>query len=202
MYYLYKYPRVLKKLKDSLDKGGFSDIDILQDSFLKDMFEQCDYLNYVSKEGLRIDPPAFGSLFYYAKENIEIWGTPIDRGRIISINWMIAHYYSTEWYNPTEFLPERFDPESEYFFKPSKNLKEPRSLHSYNPFSVGIRNWVGQILAKLELKVILSRIITTLDFEIDEDQLKNNYAKFNLFSQMDLNGKVISKHVKNKAIYN
>ena len=110
---------------------------------------------------------------------------------------MLAHYNPYEWHNPTEFIPERFDPESEYFFKPNLNKNEPRSPNSYIPFSLGSRNWMGQTLAKLELKVVLSRIITTLELEIDENQLKNDYAKFNIFSQMHLNGMVKNQLKKN-----
>ena len=78
--------------------------------------------------------------------------------------------------DPEEFIPERFDPENEYYFKPNSNKKEARDPKSYIPFSFGIRNCAGQTLAKLESRVILSRVLTTLKLDINEEQLnlKNN----------------------------
>ena len=149
---------------------------------------------YVEKEGLRIDPPSFVSLVYITKDNIEICGIPIEKGKRMTINLILPHFNPNEWQNPTEFIPERFDPESEYFFKPNSEKKETRNPNSYIPFSFGIRNWAGQTLAKLEFKVVLSRLLTILEFEIDENQLKNDCAKFNLISQMHLYGKITSIH--------
>ena len=148
---------------------------------------------YVTKEGLRIDPPTFCSIAYSTKQDITICGAPISKGNILSVNFVIPHWNPNEWYNPLEFIPERFDPESDYFFKPNSEKKETRNPNSYIPFSIGIRNCAGQTLAKLEFKVVLSRMITTLNIEIDEDQLKNDSVKFNLFSQMRLYGKISSK---------
>ena len=111
----------------------------------------------------------------------------------MGINLIIPHHNPNEWHNPTEFIPERFDPESEYFLRPNSDKKEARSPNSYIPFSFGIRNCAGQTLAKLEFKVVLSRMISTLNIEIDPDQLKNDYAKFNIASQMHLKGKVTAK---------
>ena len=105
----------------------------------------------------------------------------------------MPHFNPKEWHSPTEFIPERFDPESEYFFRPNLDKKEARNPNSYIPFSFGIRNCAGQTLAKLEFKVILSRMLTTMNIKIDDDQLKNDCAKFNLVSQMRLYGKVTSK---------
>ena len=90
-----------------------------------------------------------------------------------------SHYNPEEWFNPTEFIPERFDPESVYFNKP--NSKEIRDVKSFIPFSYGIRNWAGQTLAKLEMKVILSRVLAILEFQIDQNLLCNNYARLRFY---------------------
>ena len=66
LYFLKKFPETLKKLLDSLDKDGISKINPNEDSSkLKDKFENWDYLNYTTKEGLRIDPPALAGLLQY-----------------------------------------------------------------------------------------------------------------------------------------
>ena len=193
LYYLHKYPQKLNILKESLCKSNISNINVHDEESLKDLYENCNYLNYVVKEGLRIDPPVFASIFYQPKQNIEIWGLEIDKNTILAVNWALPHYNTKEWHNPTEFIPERFDPESDFFFKPNSDKKEVRSQNSYIPFSLGLSSWMGQSFAKLELRVVLSRIISNLTFSINSDQLNNDFCKFNEFSQMELFGSITSK---------
>ena len=198
IYFLHKNKRVMDKLMDELKWNGIANLNQSDnEESLKQHFEECDYLNYVTKETLRIDPPSFASLMYYAKENIKICGVSIEKGTNIYAQMMLSGINAEEWKEPLEFIPERFDPDSEYFFKPNSSKKEHRDPRIYIPFSLGIRNCPGQSLAKLELRVILSRILTSIDLEIDKDQLSNNYAKFNMFSQMSLKGKIVS-NMKNE----
>jgi len=100
---------------------------------------------------------------------------------------MFSHYNSKVWHKPESFIPERFDPEHEEYFNSELNRKEIRHPKAFCPFSFGSRNCVGQTMAKLESKVILSRLINIIDFEVDLDVLKNDYVRFNIFSQMKLN---------------
>ena len=46
LYYLHKFPQTLSKLKDTLDKGGITNIDAKKEDTLKDFYEQWDYLAY------------------------------------------------------------------------------------------------------------------------------------------------------------
>ena len=194
LYNIHKNPRVLNKLLSGLKLNGITDISTDDESSLKETYEQWDYLNYVVKEGIRIDPPVMNSLVYNVKENIEIWGVPLDKGSKVLIQTLLPHLNHEEWREPDKFIPERFDPESEYYFKPNSTsqLRDPKS---YIPFSFGIRNCPCQSLAKLELKIILSRILTILDLEVSLEQLNNNFWKFNLMSQMHLHCKIIKKKI-------
>lgn len=101
------------------------------------------------------------------------------------------HYDPTQWAKPLEFIPERFDPESEYFLKP--NTKEAREPEAYIPFSFGLRNCPGQALAKLTAKIVVSRLLTKAEFTVDEGQLNNDYARFGIHSQMKLKAKMTKK---------
>ena len=69
IYFLYKYPLTLSKLMGELKTNGVLDLNPKQGSNLKDIYEKWDYLNYVVKEGLRIDPPASKSLNYTVKKD-------------------------------------------------------------------------------------------------------------------------------------
>ena len=64
IYYLYKYPETINKLKVALNTSGISSADTSDEAKMKDMYDGCDYLNYVIKEGLRIDPPGINGKFF------------------------------------------------------------------------------------------------------------------------------------------
>ena len=145
LYQLHKHPNILEKLHENLKSHGVLSLDPNEESKLKDIFEDCDYLNYVIKEGLRFDPPSPHTLPYFVKEDITICGVPISKGSIMRSYILFPHFNKDLWINPTEFIPERFDPESK-FYKQSN----PKS---FVPFSFGIRNCAGQTLAKIEAKV-------------------------------------------------
>ena len=90
------------------------------------------------KEGLRIDSPGHESLNHYAYEDVTICGVPIPKDSTIKVDILVSHMSDKEWTNPTEFIPERFDPESEYFRKPDSEGKS-RSPYTWIPFSYGMR---------------------------------------------------------------
>ena len=195
LYLLKKHPEVLAKLKSSLDSAGILKLNIDDETKLKTIFEECDYLTYVVKESLRIDPAIVSGLLYTALDDVTIWGVPFEKGTKFTISSLVPQFNPNDWKDPTKFIPERFDPENEeYSYRPG-GKKEARDPKSYIPFSFGLRNCAGQTLAKVELKVIVWRILTVVDFEIDKDQIENDYAKFNLFSQMQLSGKVTRRHL-------
>ena len=146
---------------------------------------------YCIKEGLRIDTPVDGSLYYEALDAVTICGVPIGKGEVMAMNTLYPHYNPDYFEKPFEYIPERFDPQSEYFFKPG--TKEPRDPKCYVPFGVGLRNCPGQTLAKLEIKVLLSRFITRIEYELDEEISKNPDMKFNLIQSGVLKGKITSK---------
>ena len=76
-----------------------------------------------------------------------------------------------------------------YFYKPNTE-NECRHPKSFNPFNFGPRNCMGQSLAKLDAKVILSRILTVIDYTICPSLLSNSSMSFNFFSQFKLMGTI------------
>jgi len=107
---------------------------------------------------------------------------------------MISHYNPKIWHKPESFIPERFDPEHEEYLLPGEKSTETRHPKSFNPFTFGSRNCVGQTMAKLEAKVVLSRLVSVIDYEIDSELLQNECARFNIISQIKLTGKVLKVH--------
>lgn len=73
-------------------------------------------LTYVIKESLRIDPPLSKTHAYRAiQDKAEINGVEIRKDTLVTVNILAAHYNLNQWKNPKEFIPERFNPLSEYF---------------------------------------------------------------------------------------
>lgn len=108
------------------------------------------------------------------------------------LNCAYAQYSPLIWHEPRSFIPERFDPESKYFSMPSTDgSKKMRHPKSFSPFTFGMRNCAGQTLAKLKAKVILSRILQKIDYEIDDRFIKNTFIKFDMMSPEVLNGKIL-----------
>ena len=96
---------------------------------------------------------------------------------------LCTQHNANEWQNPLEFIPERFNPNSPYFLKPNGKQRSP---YAYMPFMVGGRSCPGQILAMLELKILVAKIITSIDYDIDQELIDNKYARFSLFSHFRL----------------
>ena len=190
LYFLQKNLQSLNQLNNSLKASGIVDLDPKTGSDLKDLYENWDYLNNCIKESLRIDPPLAGSILYITKSEVEIWGIPLKKRTLINLHSTMIHHNSNIYPNPTEFIPERFDLESIHYFKNIDNGKDPRA---YCPFSFGMRSWAGQSWTKLEMKVVLSRVLSKMRIEFNKETLKNNWLRFSIVSQAPLRAKFYSK---------
>ena len=190
LHYLKKSPDKLDKLKKELDTIGLFDVENKSEQDLMQAYMECDYLNFVMKEVLRIDTPVMQSSLYEVFESTEICGVKLDKGQLVGIDIVFCHYNPDQYHRPTEFLPERFDPENELFFRPGGG-KQARHPKSFIPFTFGARNCVGQTLARLESKVVLARLLEKIDYDLTEDIMNNPDAKFNAFESMHLEGKIL-----------
>lgn len=170
--WLYKNPEKLEKLKSELEKSGYNEIDKLPQSKAKDVIMSCDYLSYVIKETLRMDPPGPFSLAYIATDNFSVCGVDVKKDTVCGIISIYAHYDPEQYHQPLEFIPERYDSESKYFTKPiDGKARHPKSNVG---FTFGQRACTGQVLAKFESRVLLAKLVTRLDIKHSEIDLKNH----------------------------
>mmetsp|Transcript_3109 Transcript_3109/g.6853 ORF Transcript_3109/g.6853 Transcript_3109/m.6853 type:complete len:765 (-) Transcript_3109:54-2348(-) len=134
---------------------------------LKCMISQMPYLDAVIKESMRLYPVA---PFIVRKLTTDIT-IPIDEelatnqedtkksismpASTFACIWIYAlHRNPKLWDRPGEFLPERWiDPELR-----SRDLGQ-EEYGSYMPFAIGPRNCLGQPLAQVILRILLSRIL-------------------------------------------
>lgn len=79
----------------------------------------------------------------------------------VIFNFWNLHMSDAYWQNPKKFNPYRWLDKNENHFEPAK-------YPSFLPFSAGIRNCPGEILAKLELLLFTSRLLH--DFRIEKEK--------------------------------
>lgn len=192
IYQLKKNPEKLAKLRQELKENGLDKPESYK-NLNKDQICDLDYLNMCIKEGLRIDCSATASVSYEALQDVQICGVDIPKGEILLIDILAMHFNEEEWHTPNEFIPERFDPESKFFYKPGTE-KEMRSPYAYTPFGLNVRNCPGQAIAKIEMKVIVAYLMTMMDYEVDTNTLRNPFAKFGISSQLELPIKITKVH--------
>ncbi len=58
----------------------------------------------------------------------------------IIINYYGLHYNSAEWQRPYEFLPDRWDVQSDLYLTPGGKKRHP---YSFTPFNGGRRGCIG-----------------------------------------------------------
>ena len=96
--------------------------------YQRDQLNNLAYLNYCVKEALRLDTPTSFSP-YKVKHNFTLKGKTntyhIPKGVIFSANPYVSHFVGEVWHKAEQFIPERWDPEHEYFKLPS-NPSEKR----------------------------------------------------------------------------
>ena len=125
------------------------------------------FLRNVCLEGLRIDPPAQGSIGYRVTNDCTISNVLLKKGTEINVAIHAIHRDPRHWQRPNEFLPERFDPNSTLYKTPEGKRRSP---HAFLPFSYGTRSCAGQLLAQMELQVLVAFLVLKLDMELDLEQ--------------------------------
>jgi cytochrome P450 len=185
------YDKLIQEIKNTLQ---FEDRSKVANFINISTLDSLDYLSYTIKETLRFDNPAAISLGYKALEDINIWGVPLPKDSKIFISIHGNHYSPTQWRQPEKFIPERFDPESDFYLPPVESNEKSRSPYAYIPFSFGLRNWAGKSLATLEVKVLATYLLSKFDFEVDPELIENEYVRFGSNSQFKMKIKIVKKY--------
>lgn len=191
LYQLKKNPEKLEKLMAEIKEHGFDKDSNMDEAISWEKIDQMDYLNNCLKEGMRLDPPGVDSLGYEAVEDVEICGVPFKKGQYMKINLYASNHSPVEHQKPHDYIPERFDPESEYFTKPGSN--KPRSVYSNIPFSHGPRGCPGYVIAMMQIKVAFIYILSKYNYEIDADFLKKEGMGFALRAGIELHATFTKK---------
>ncbi|CAI2365712.1 unnamed protein product [Moneuplotes crassus] len=190
-YYLAKFPEARKKLREELDKFGLKKGSNLEASIKMEVIEKLDYLSWVIKEALRMDPPIPTSFFYEAKEDIKIADVPIDKGTLFKFEVVGPHYNEDYWIEPAKFIPDRFDPESE-IYQDSMKQDKGKGVFSRRYFGQGIRGCPGQSFGTLELKIMVSYLFPEMDYTVEQELLDNDDIGFGIGTHFKANFEIKS----------
>jgi cytochrome P450 len=130
---LVRTPRVLARLRDSLDAG------------------ETEYVDAVVKETLRTRP-VITDVARKLTESTEIGGYRLPAGTFVLPAILVIHHREDLYPQPLEFRPERFlegEGEGEGF--------------AWIPFGGGVRRCIGAAFAQYEMRIVLSAILQRTD---------------------------------------
>lgn len=140
---LSQHPKVLSKLRDELASKRIL-ITCGQRPTYQEL-QNCEYLDAVVKEVLRLYPPA-GSARYTSDLN-ETWNGYTIGGAVLYVNCYVTHRLPQYWDRPDDFVPERF-----------VGVAPETYSHKYIPFLKGPRDCLGRYFALLEAKLAIAAL--------------------------------------------
>jgi len=141
-YLLAQHPNVAAKLLEELDRELKGQPPMPAD------LERLPYLEQVTKEALRLYPPA-PSANRAAKEAFEWHGYTIEKGEVVIYSPFVSHRIPEQFPEPETFRPERFDPVH----------GDPIPNYAYIPFAAGPRSCIGAPFATMEIKTVLAMVL-------------------------------------------
>ncbi|KAN0116772.1 cytochrome P450 [Hyaloscypha variabilis] len=149
-YYLAHLPSCTSLLQSEL-RSRFSSLEEITSKALMN----CEYLNAVVEEGLRIYPPAgAGHLSRIVpRGGVEIDGVWIPEGTRVSVHQWSVLRDPDNFHDPSSFIPERWLKDSPYSDRLETSL----------PFSYGPRGCLGRNLAYLEMRMVLAKMFWAYD---------------------------------------
>ncbi len=144
LYWIHHQPDIREKLLDELQSADLSD----PMSIVK-----LPYLSAVCNETLRIYPVAMLTFPRVVQEPTELLGYSLEPGIAVVGCIYLTHHREDLYPEPHLFKPERF-------------LERQYSPYEFLPFGGGVRRCIGEALAQLELKLVLSTILTRYDLAL------------------------------------
>lgn len=155
-YYLLVNPDKLAKLVAEV-RGHFTS----EKNITVDALAKLPYLNACIDEGLRMYPPVSGGLpRKVPAEGATIAETWVPGNVSVAVNQRATYQSSTNFCNPTSFVPERFLGNQEY---------TNDNFAALQPFSLGPRNCIGKNLAYHEMRLLLTMLLFNFDISLEEE---------------------------------
>ena len=142
LYWIHKLPSIRQQLLSELGSiGGADDPNTIF---------RLPYLNAICSETLRIYPVGMLAFPRVTKTRVELTVTSLESGTIVMGCIYLAHRREDVYPDPEQFRPERF-------------LERRFSPFEYLPFGGGSRRCIGMAFAQFEMKLVISRILSTFE---------------------------------------
>jgi cytochrome P450 len=119
---------------------------------------------------MRFNPPAAATEQYKVLKDCQLGKYKFKKGALFGYLIHELHKNPHQWYHPEKYLPDRFNPEHQYFNKPNG---DPRHPNAYMPFGFGERKCVGYLFALTIMPLLITKIISSFDFEFTEDHMND-----------------------------
>lgn len=169
---------------------------VKDDVFGKMNLESLDQLEYVKMaylESLRRDSPTpMGGTACMTKD-VRIKGVDFRAGDAFWIMTHIIHQEPEQWREPERFVPDRFDPASEWYKKPDGGKRSP---FAFVPFFGGVRVCLGKTFAEVTLRTTLPLWFHFFDFEMlsEEQKLEQPIVRMGAPRSTEIPMKLTTRH--------
>ena len=167
-YLLSQHPEVEEKLSRELNDLHTSELGDLND------LGKFTYTRHVLDETLRLYPPGW-LMTRRALKDDQLGDYFVPAGTEIYISVYNIQRHPELWEAPECFRPDRFDPD----------ILQERHPLTMLPFSVGPRNCIGEIFARVEMQIHLMMVAKQLRLGYDERKAPELDAGVNLRSKYD-----------------
>lgn len=145
LYWIHYCPEVENKLRSHLSNLG-DNVDLLG-------IMKLPYLDAVCSETLRIYPVVLTTFIRILQTPLELMGYQFKPGTVFAPAIYLVHHREDIYPQPKQFRPERF-------------LERQFSPYEYFPFGGGSRRCIGMELAKMEMKLVLARMLSKYQLKL------------------------------------
>ena len=115
------------------------------------------------QETLRIEPPITVSTTQRMTKEVTINNITFKKDTEFAIGMYSLHHDPTQWQQPEKFVPDRFDPNSEWSKTPSGGVRHPMT---FGPFLGGKRICLGKTFAEVTVRFTIPILYHFFDFKI------------------------------------
>ena len=154
LYLLGTHPQVYRQARDEVDGALATDPPAIAD------LERLPYLEQVTQEALRLYPPIHTGM-RFTTSDVEMLGCTLPADSRLMYSIYLTQHMERHWPDPERFDPERFSLEG----------KRDRQPYTYLPFGGGPRNCIGSAFARVEVRLILARLLQTFDFTWEQSRV-------------------------------
>lgn len=121
------------------------------------------FLEAITKESTRLNPPIVSCLARQASETHQLEDVIIPKGAQVQIGILQNHVNQDNFKDAEVFDPYRWINGSERYVA----INEEKANYEFCPFSTGPRKCIGEDLAKTICKIILACFVKRFDFRLD-----------------------------------